>query len=51
MRATILSGLITIANFVLIAVILKYSVADGLAGIMTFVGGNNLGTFFAMKKV
>ncbi len=49
-RATVLSGMITIANFVLITVILKDSATDGLMSIMAFAGGNSLGTFFAMKK-
>lgn len=49
-RATVLSGLITIANFVLITVILKDSTTDGLMNIMAFAGGNSLGTFFAMKQ-
>lgn len=50
-RATALSGMITIANFVLITVILKDSAMDGLMNIMAFAGGNSLGTFFAMKKM
>ncbi len=49
-RATLLSGLITVANFVLITVILKDSVTEGFANIMAFAGGSSLGTFFAMKK-
>jgi len=49
-RATVLSGLITIANFVLITVILKDSTTDGLMNIMAFAGGNSLGTFLAMKQ-
>jgi hypothetical protein len=46
----VLSGLITIANFLLITVILKDTATDGLVNIMAFAGGNSLGTFFAMKK-
>ena len=47
-RASVLSGMITIANFVLITVILKDSATEGLMNIMAFAGGNILGTFFAM---
>jgi hypothetical protein len=50
-RATMLSGMITIVNFVLITVILKDSATAGLMNIMAFAGGNSLGTFFAMKKL
>jgi hypothetical protein len=49
-RATVLSGLITVANFLLLTVILKDSALDGTFSIMAFAGGNSLGTFFAMKK-
>jgi uncharacterized protein YebE (UPF0316 family) len=50
-HATVLSGMITIANFILLTVILQDSVMDGLANIMAFAGGSSMGTFFAMKKV
>jgi hypothetical protein len=49
-RATVLSGLITVANFLLLTVILKDSAMDGAFSIMAFAGGNSLGTFFAMRK-
>ncbi len=49
-RATVLSGLITVANFLLLTVILKDSAMDGVLSILGFAGGNCLGTFFAMKK-
>jgi hypothetical protein len=49
-RATVLSGMITIANFVFITLILKDSAMNGLVNIMAFASGNSLGTFFAMKK-
>ena len=49
-RATVLSGLITVANFLLLTVILKDGATDGVLSIMAFAGGNSLGTFFAMKK-
>jgi hypothetical protein len=42
--------LITVANFLLLTVILKDSAMDGAFSIMAFAGGNSLGTFFAMKK-
>ena len=48
-RATVLSGLITVANFLLLTVILKDSAMDGVFSIMAFAGGNSLGTFFAMR--
>ena len=50
-RATVLSGLITVANFLLLTVILKDSAMDGVYSIMAFAKGNSLGTFFAMKRV
>ena len=37
-RATVLSGLITVANFLLLTVILKDSVTDGVYSIMAFAG-------------
>lgn len=49
-RATFLSGIITIANFVLLTVILQDSASSGLMNIIAFAGGNSLGTFTAMKK-
>ncbi len=48
--ATMLSGIITIANFVLLTVILHDSVSNGLMNILAFAGGNSLGTFTALKK-
>ena len=50
-RATFLSGMITLANFLFLTVILKDSATDGFFNILAFAGGNSLGTFFAMKKV
>ena len=50
-HATILSGMITIVNFVLLTVILKDNAANGLFNILAFAGGNSLGTFCAMKRV
>jgi len=48
--ATILSGFITIVNFLLLSLILKDSIADGIYSIVSFACGNTLGTYFAMKK-
>ena len=48
--ATLLSGIITIVNFVLLTVILQESTNNGLANILAFAGGNSLGTFMALKK-
>jgi hypothetical protein len=49
-RATLFSGMITMANFLLLTVILKDSAMDGMFNILAFAGGNSLGTFFAMKR-
>ncbi len=49
--ATLLSGLITIVNFVLLTVILKDGLENGFMNIFAFAGGNSLGTFLALKKV
>jgi len=49
-RATVLSGLITVANFLLLSVMLRDSAMDGVYSIMAFAGGNSLGTFFAMRR-
>ena len=48
--ATLLSGIITIVNFVLLTLILQESANNGLANIVAFAGGNSLGTFMALKK-
>lgn len=50
-RATALSGMITIANFVLLTIILKDNATSGIFNILAFAGGNSLGTFCAMKRV
>jgi hypothetical protein len=49
-RATLFSGMITMANFLLLTIILKDSAMDGMFNILAFAGGNSLGTFFAMKR-
>lgn len=48
--ATLLSGIITIANFALLTVILQDNANSGLINILAFAGGNSLGTFAALKK-
>ena len=47
--ATLLSGFITIVNFLLLSVILRESFTDGIYSILSFAGGNAVGTYFAMK--
>jgi hypothetical protein len=49
-RATLFSGMITMANFLLLTVMLKDGAMDGVFNILAFAGGNSLGTFFAMKR-
>jgi hypothetical protein len=49
-RATLLSGMITIVNFVLLTIILKDGSGNDMASILAFAGGNSLGTFMAMKR-
>jgi len=49
--ATLLSGLITVVNFVLLTLILKEGAESGLVNILAFAGGNSLGTFLALKKI
>ena len=49
--ATILSGIITIVNFILLTLILKGSSSDDIINIFAFAGGNSLGTFLALKRV
>lgn len=49
--ATILSGLITMANFVLLTLILKESATEGMLHIMAYASGNAVGTYLALKKV
>jgi hypothetical protein len=49
--ATTLSGLITVANFVLLTIIIKGSELNGVCNILAYAGGNTLGTYIALKKV
>ncbi|NLD38838.1 MAG: hypothetical protein GX654_18420 [Desulfatiglans sp.] len=48
--ATLLSGIITVVNFVLLTMILQDSASNGMMNILAFAGGNSLGTFTALKK-
>ncbi len=48
--ATLLSGIITVVNFVLLTMILQDSAGNGMMNILAFAGGNSLGTFTALKK-
>lgn len=50
-KATMLSGIITVVNFVLLTLILKDTAANGLINILVLAGGNSLGTFWAMKRI
>jgi hypothetical protein len=49
-RATVLSGLITVANFLLLTVILKDGAMDGAFSIMGFRGGKQPGDVFRHEK-
>ncbi len=50
-QATLLSGMITVLNFVLLTLILKEGASESLTSILAFAGGNSLGTFLALKKI
>jgi hypothetical protein len=49
--ATLLSGLITITNFVLLTMIIQGSAGDGFLNILAYAGGNTLGTYIALKRI
>jgi hypothetical protein len=49
--ATLLSGIITVVNFVLLTMILQDSASNGMMNILAFASGNSLGTFTALKKI
>jgi len=49
--ATLLSGLITVTNFVLLSIILRGSLEEGVLNILAYAGGNTVGTYIALKKV
>ncbi len=48
--AALLSGLITLVNFVFLTLILKDSVNGSIFNILAFAGGSSAGTFLAMMK-
>lgn len=48
--ATILSGVITFANFLLITLIVNEGAMGSLFGIAAYAGGNTVGTYVAMVK-
>ena len=49
--ATILSGLITVASFVLLTVIIKETAMNCFFNILADAGGNTLGTYVGLRKV
>ena len=49
--ASLLSGLITMANFILLTVIISESAMAGVLNIVAFAGGNTIGTYLALKRV
>ena len=50
MRASTLSGLVTLANFLLLTIIIKESAMGSAFSIMAFAGGNTLGTYIALRR-
>jgi len=48
--ATLFSGLITIANFTFLTIILRDSLSESVVSITVFAIGNCLGTYYVMKK-
>jgi hypothetical protein len=48
--ATILSGVITCANFIMLSVIIREGALQSLFGIVAYAGGNTVGTYVAMVK-
>lgn len=48
--ATIYSGLITIANFTFLTLMLRDSLSNSVVSIIVFAIGNCLGTYYVMKK-
>lgn len=47
--AALLSGIITVANFVFLILILKGSAGDSIFNVLAFAGGGSVGTFLALK--
>ncbi len=48
--ATILSGLITLSTFFLLAVIIRENSMNSLLNICAYAGGNTIGTYLALKR-
>ncbi len=49
--ATFLSGLVTIASFLLITVIIKEDSLNSILSIFAYAGGNTIGTYVAVRRV
>jgi hypothetical protein len=49
--AALLSGLITLVNFLFLTLILKDGVNGSIFNILAFAGGGSIGTFLAMRRV
>ncbi len=48
--ATLLSGLITLASFTLLTLIIKETEQNTFLNILAYAGGNTFGTYIALKK-
>jgi len=48
--ATLLSGLITLATFLLLTVIIQESTLNSLFNIFAYAGGNTIGTYIGLRK-
>lgn len=49
-KASVLSGIITIAEFFLLTIILRDSASSDFLSLIAFASGNSLGTFWALKR-
>ena len=49
--ATFLSGLVTLASFMLITVIIKEDSLNSALSIFAYAGGNTIGTYVAVRRV
>ena len=47
--AALLSGIITVTNFLFLIVILKGSASDSIFNILAFAGGGSVGTFLSFR--
>lgn len=48
--AAFFSMLVTVTNFLLLTLILKDNMGDGIFSILAFAGGGGVGTFLSMKR-